>query len=208
MYFEPPGGAGTPCLPDTNLENPGHMDASGKGQMMDTYHQGRTNAYNPYNPNPMGTYQRDNTYAYDPSPLAAWNQEQMGALNPNPMGTHHQGQTGSYNLSHMGTYGQGQMDSHHRSEIDSHQPSYMNPQYATNIADLTRLFQSPKPVKTRGNQSPRGHQVHDGSRTAHPFRSVYPNPDVQKQRPILDTSRVIRKKPSRNPRTRSEHPKK
>ena len=152
---------------------------------MDAYHHDRTGAYNPdlagpwnqgpmgpYNPNPMGTYQHDNTCDYDPSLLAAWNQEQMGALNPNP----------------VGTYGQGQMDSHYQSQIDSHQPSYLNPQYATNIDDLTGIFQLPKPIKTRSNQSPRAERFHDGSQTTRADHSAYQNPDVRKQWPSLDTS--------------------
>ena len=185
---------------------------------MGTYHQDYTDAYapnlvgprnqypmGPYNPNHMGTYHQDHTAAYDPSLLATWNQEQMVALNPKPLGTHHQGQTGTYDQSLVGTYGQGQMDSHHQREIDFNQPSYMNPQYVTNIDNLTGIFQSPKLIKTRANQSPRPDRVYDGSQTARRDRSVYQNPDVQEQRPILDTSRLRRKKPSINPCTRSEH---
>ena len=225
VYFEPSGGAGTPCLPDTNPEHSGYMDAYGKGQMdrhdlypvlllhpMGTYHQDYTGAsahshVGAYNPNPMGTYHQDDTAAYDSSLLAAWNQEKIGAVNPIHVGTHHQGQTGTYDTRLVGTYGQGQMDSHCQSKIDSHYPSYMNPPYATNIDDLTRIFQIPKKIKTRGNQSP-PKRVNDGSRTARPVRSMNKNPDVQGPKPILDTSRLSVKKPSKNPRIRRKHPKK
>ena len=157
---------------------------------------------------PMGTYHQDNTGAHDSRLLTTWNQQKMGALNPNPMGTHSQGQTGTYDPSYVGTYGQGQMYSHHQSEIDSHEPSYMSPQYATDIDVLTRNFLSSKPIKTRGNQPPRPGRVHDGSRTARLDRSAYLNFDDYEQRLPLDTSRLDRKKSSKIPRTRSEHPEK
>ena len=180
---------------------------------MCSYHQDDTAACDPsllaawnqeqmgaLNPNPIGTYHQDNTGAYDSSFLAAWNQEQMGALNPIHVLTHHQGQTGTYNTSLKGTHGHGQMDPHHQSEIDNHQPSYMYPQCATNIDDLTGIFQLPKPIKTRSNQSPRADRFHDGSHTARTDRSVYKNRDFQEPRPILDTSRIKRKKLFINPR--------
>ena len=241
VYFEPAGGAGTPCLPDTNPQNPGYIDAYGKGKMdrhdpninphihpMGTYHQDDAGAYDPgllaawnqeemgpYIPNPMATYHQDYMGAYADIHVGPWNQDPIGPYNPNPMCSYHQDDTAAYDSSLLATwnqeqinYGQGQMDSHHQSEIDFHQPSYMNPQSATNIDDLTEIFQSPKLIKTRANQSPRCDRVHDGSRTARRDRSVYQNLDVQEPRPILDTSRINRKKPSRNPRTRSEHPEK
>ena len=186
---------------------------------MGTYHQHHTVAYDPgllaawnqeqmgpHNPNPMGTHQQDNTGVYDSSLLAAWNQEQMGALNPIHVRTHHQAQTDAYVRSLVGTYSQGQVDFYHQSEIDSHHPSYMNPQLSTNIDDLTGIFRLTKPIKTRANQSPRADRFHDGSRTARIDRSVYQNPNVHEQRPMLDTSRINIKKPSTNPRRRSEHP--
>ena len=151
---------------------------------MGTYHQEHAGAYDPgllaawnqeamgsYVPNPMGTYHQDNTGAYDSSFLAAWNQEQMGALNPIHVHTHHQGQTGTHDTSLVGTHGHGQMDPRHQSEI----------------------FQLPKPIKTRSNQSPPAERFHGGSFTARADRSGYQNPDVQGQRAILDTFRLNRK---------------
>ena len=126
----------------------------------------------------MVAWNQDQTDAYDPSLMGTWNKDQVDAYNLNPIGTHRQDQTGAYDPSLVRTYGQGQMDSHHQSEIDSHQPSYMNLQYITDIDDLTKIFQSSKLIKTRGSQSPHGHQVQDGSRKALPFRPVYQNPDV------------------------------
>ena len=178
------------------------MDAYGKGQR--DRHDLNINLHL----RPIGTYHQDHMGAYHPSLVGPWNQDSMGPYYTNPMGTYHQGQTGTHDRKLVGTYGQGQMDSHHQSEIDFHQQSYMNPQYTTDIDDITRFFQSSKPIKTKENQSPRRDRVHDGSRTARPDRLLYQNPDFQEPRPILDTYRINRKKPSRNPRTRSERPEK
>ena len=147
----------------------------------------------------MDTYHQDHT--------AAWNQEQMGASNPNLMGTHHQGQTGTYDTSLVGTHGHGQMHPYHQSEIGSYQPNYMNPQYATNIDDSTGNVQFIKPIKTRSNQLPRAELFPDGSQTTRPDRSAYQNPDVREKWPSLDTSKLSKKKLSRNPRTQ-RHPEK
>ena len=183
-----------------------------------SYHQDDTAAYDPsllaawnqgqmcaLNPNPMDTYHHDNTGAYDSSFLAAWNQEQMGALNPIHVRTHYQGQTGTYDTSLVGTHGHVQMDPRPHSEIEYHQPSYMYPQCATNIDDLTGIFQLPKSIKTRSNQSPRAKRFHDGSHTTRAERSGYQNPDVQEQIPFLDTSKLNTKKLSRKPRRPREH---
>ena len=178
-----------------NPQNPGYIDAYGKGKMdghdpninpyihpVGTYRQDHTGAYDQgqidrhglnlnLHLHPMGTYHQDNTGAYDSSFLAAWNQEQMGALNPIHVHTHHQGQTGTHDTSLVGTHGHGQMDPRHQSEI----------------------FQLPKPIKTRSNQSPPAERFHGGSFTARADRSGYQNPDVQGQRAILDTFRLNRK---------------
>ena len=162
---------------------------------MDTYHQDYTGGYThshvgPYNSNPMGTYHQDD--AADSSLLAAWNQEQMGALNPICVSTHHQGQTGTHDTSLVGTHYQGQMGSHHQSEI--------------NINDLTGVNQFLKPLKTLANQLPPPKLVYDGSQTARTDLSVHENPDIVKQMPIRDTSRLMKKRSSRIPRRRRENP--
>ena len=144
---------------------------------------------------PMGTDHQDHTGAYG--------QGQMGEhglnldLHLHPMGTDHQ--------DHTGTHDQVQIDPYHRSEIDSYQSSYMNPPDATNIDDLITSFQFCKPIRTRGNQSPRAGPFHDGSYTARADRSGYQNPDVQEQMPFLDTSKLNTKKLSRKPRRPREH---
>ena len=162
---------------------------------MDTYHQDYTGGYThshvgPYNSNPMGTYHQDD--AADSSLLAAWNQEQMGALNPICVSTHHQGQTGTHDTSLVGTHYQGQMGSHHQSEI--------------NINDLTGISPYLKPLKTRANQSPPSDRVYDGPQTARTDLSVRQNPDIVEKRPIIDTSRLMKKRSSRISRRRSKNP--
>ena len=216
-----------------NPKHPGYIDANGQGQTdgydlsyMDDHHIGNAGARKkgkmvPYNQNPMSTHYQDQTYAYNSGQtdgyglshvvahhkghVDAWNQNQMGAFNLNPIGTHYRGQTDVHNPSLVGSYGQGQVDTHHQSENDSHEPRYMSLQYTGDVHDITKIFQSSKPIMTRGNQSPHRHQVHDGSYSAMPYRTVFRNPNVDKDIPVLDTSRVSRTKHSKNPRSRCKN---
>ena len=195
---------------------------------MDAYDQGQTNRYDlsyivdhhighagarkkdkmvPYNQNSMSTHYQDHRDASDPGLMdvyglshvvahhkgqaGAWNQDKMGAFNLNPIGTHHRGQ----------------MDTHRQSEIDSHQPSYMSPQYTSDVDDLSKIFTCSKPIKTRRNQSPDRRQVHHGSHSTIPYRTAFRNPNVDVDNPVFDTSRVLRTKHSENPRSRSKRQK-
>ena len=182
----------TPCLPDTNPEHLGGMDASDPGLMGD-YVQGQMYGYDQYsmaahhqghvgawNLNAMGTHHQGPTAAHDPNLVSDWSQYQMGALNPNPVDTRHQ------------------------SGIDSHQLSHMTPQNTNDADDLMTLFQSSRPIKTRVNRSPHGSQDHNEPQSAMPYRTALPYPNLSENIPFLDTSRFLRTKHSKNPSSRSK----
>ena len=169
--------------------------------LMSTYYQGHADAYNPdqtdgYSLSHVVAHHEDHADAWNQDQIAAWNQYQMGAFNVNPTGTHHRGQTG--------TCGQGQVDTYHQSEIDSHKPSYMNPQYTGDVDDSTKIFQFPKPIKTRGNQPPDRHQVPDGSQSAMSYHAAFRNRKAQKDTSFLDTSKITNVNLPKNPRSRSK----
>ena len=182
----------TPCLPDTNPEHLGGMDASDPGL--------------------MGDYVQGQMYGYDQYSMAAHHQGHVGAWNLNAMGTHHQGPTAAHDPNLVSDWSQYQMgalnlnpvDTHHQSGIDSHQLSHMNPQNTNDADDLMTRFKSSRPIKTRVNRSPHDSQDHDGPQSAMPFRTALPYPNLQENIDFLDTSKVYRTKHSKKSGSRSK----
>ena len=110
----------------------------------------------------MGDYGQGQTDGYDLTYMVdhhqdhtdAYGQGQTDGCDLSHVVAHYQSQTHVHNPSLVGSYGQGQVDTHHQSEIDSHQPRYTSLQYTGDVHDITKIFQSSKPIMTRGNQSP------------------------------------------------------
>ena len=132
----------------------------------------------------------------------------MGAHQPHNMGTHQPENTGTHYPDNMGFSYQGDTDFHHQSNLDFHYPRHISTQHITDTDIFMGSFLCPRPIKTVRGQSSGAYQVHDGSQTAIPFRTVYEDSNVQEQIPVPDSARRSRTRRSGNSRKEGSRPEK